>query len=109
MTLFTLAMGVMAAVMAIRAHRRHPVSGEEGLVGTEVTLDAPLSPVGHIWLEGESWHARAHAPVPAGTRVRVVAFEGLTALVEPVAPAAPGARDNPRDPAPDRDKENAHG
>lgn len=98
-TTLTIAFGILAAVMAIRAHRRRPVSGAEGLVGAEVTLDAPLSPVGHIWLEGESWQARSAKPLPAGTRVRVVALEGLTAVVEPVnAPAAASP-----------EKENVHG
>jgi len=88
MTAFAAGLGVLAAVMAIRAHRRHPVSGEQGMIGRSVTLTTPLSPEGRIVLEGEIWNARAPGPVPAGARVRVVGFEGLTALVEPEAPGA---------------------
>jgi membrane-bound serine protease (ClpP class) len=82
-TLFTVGMGVMAAVMAIRAHRRRPVSGEEGMIGKVVTLEQPLGPEGRVWLEGEAWNARAEAPLPAGTRVRVTGFDGLTVLLAP--------------------------
>jgi membrane-bound serine protease (ClpP class) len=85
---FAVALGVLAAVMAIRAHRRHPVSGEQGMVGTRVTLETPLTPEGRILLEGEIWKARAPGNVPAGAQVRVVGFEGLVALVEPVGAAA---------------------
>jgi len=88
-TLFTVGMGVMAAVMAIRAHRRRPVSGEEGMIGRVVTLEQPLGPEGRVWLEGEAWHARAESPLPAGTRVRVTGFDGLTVLLAPQEPAAP--------------------
>jgi len=88
-TLFTVGMGVMAAVMAIRAHRRRPVSGEEGMIGRVVTLEQPLGPEGRVWLEGEVWHARAESPLPAGTRVRVTGFDGLTVLLAPQEPAAP--------------------
>jgi membrane-bound serine protease (ClpP class) len=89
-TLFTVGMGVMAAVMAIRAHRRQPVSGEEGMIGRVVTLEQPLGPEGRIWLEGEAWKARADAPLPAGTRVRVTGFDGLTVLLAPQEPQGPG-------------------
>jgi len=97
MSTFAAAMGLMMAVMAIRAHRRRPVSGEEGMIGRLVTLEEALAPEGHIWLEGESWRARAPGPVPAGARVRVVGFEGLLALVEPVPAVTP------------TDKETVHG
>jgi len=84
MSSFAVAMGVMAAVMAYRAQRRKPVSGEQGMIGTRVTLESPLAPEGRIHLAGEIWRARAPGPVPAGSQVRVVGFEGLVALVEPV-------------------------
>jgi membrane-bound serine protease (ClpP class) len=89
-TLFTVGMGVMAVVMAIRSQRRRPVSGEEGMIGRVVTLEQPLGPEGRVWLEGEAWNARADAPLPAGTRVRVTGFDGLTVLLAPPEPAGAG-------------------
>jgi membrane-bound serine protease (ClpP class) len=88
-TLFTVGMGVLAAAMAVRSHRRRPVSGEEGMIGRVVTLEQPLGPEGRVWLEGEAWHARAESPLPAGTRVRVTGFDGLTVLLAPQEPAGP--------------------
>lgn len=90
-TLFTAGMAVMAAAMAVRSHRRRPVSGEEGMIGRVVTLEQPLGPEGRIWLEGEAWQARAEAPLPAGTRVRVTGFDGLTVLLAPQEPTGPRA------------------
>lgn len=101
-TLFTVGMGVMAAVMAFRAHRRRPVSGEEGMIGHVLTLEQPLGPEGRIWLEGEAWHARADAPLPAGTRVRVTGFDGLTVLLAPQEPQGSGDTGAPH-------KEKRHG
>jgi membrane-bound serine protease (ClpP class) len=90
-TLFTVGMGVMAVVMAIRSQRRPPVSGEEGMIGRVVTLEQPLGPEGRVWLEGEAWNARADAPLPAGTRVRVTGFDGLTVLLAPQEPQGSGS------------------
>ncbi|MFQ5510106.1 MAG: nodulation protein NfeD [Leptospirillia bacterium] len=74
---------VLATVMAIRAHRHRPVSGEEGMIGTVLHLDHALSPEGQVHLGGELWNARAPRPLAAGTRVRLTGFDGLTALVQP--------------------------
>jgi membrane-bound serine protease (ClpP class) len=68
------------------------VTGVENLVGAVGTTVEPLEPKGHVRVQGELWEAHAHQAVPAGTRVRVVALDGLTLEVEtaekaPVLPA----------------------
>jgi membrane-bound serine protease (ClpP class) len=83
-TLASAGFGVLAAVMAVRAHRGRVVSGEEGLIGTVVQLDEALAPEGRIFLYGESWQARCDRPAEVGDRVRVTGFDGLTVLVTPV-------------------------
>lgn len=65
---------------ALRARRQPPGAGLEALVGTEGTVLAE----GIVQARGESWTARSQVgPLRPGARVRVVAVEGLTLVVEP--------------------------
>ena len=72
--------------LALASHRRPPITGKEGLVGTEgqardsITPDAP----GYVRVHGELWRATSRAPVTPGQRVRVLDLDGLTLMVEPV-------------------------
>jgi membrane-bound serine protease (ClpP class) len=93
---FTIAWGVIAGVavvsgglftimltVAVRARRRAPVSGREGMIGT---LGPVLTWSGHdgtVRVHGEVWSARARDPVSPGQQIRVVGLDGLTVLVEP--------------------------
>ena len=36
---------------------------------------------GEVFVHGEYWHARSAAPIPKGSRVRVVGVDGLTVTV----------------------------
>jgi membrane-bound serine protease (ClpP class) len=56
-------------------------------VGELAEVRRPLVPDGSIYVAGEEWSARAAdaASLPRGSIVRVVRFEGLTAIVEPAA------------------------
>ena len=49
--------------------------GADALVGRAATAMEPLSPEGHVLVEGEIWRAVAAVPVAAGARVRVVSHE----------------------------------
>ncbi|MBM4439749.1 MAG: nodulation protein NfeD [Candidatus Rokubacteria bacterium] len=75
--LFVLAIGV-------RALRRRPSLGSEGLVGEIGVVREALAPAGRVAVHGELWNAIADPPpAEAGTRVRIVAVEGLTLRVAP--------------------------
>jgi membrane-bound serine protease (ClpP class) len=79
-------------VVAIRTRRmRGPDDqlGDPVPVGTLGVVQAPLIPTGTVHLAGESWTARTpdEAELPRETPVRLVGFDGLTALVEPTGPA----------------------
>jgi membrane protein implicated in regulation of membrane protease activity len=58
-------------------HRRGPAVGAEVLIGVEAVVDAD----GWVRVQGERWRVTGGR---AGQRVRVVAVEGLTLVVEPV-------------------------
>ena len=63
------------------------------LVGQEGVVERDLEPAGIVRARNESWTARTTGPpLTVGTPVRVVAVEGLTLEVEPVALVEPGER-----------------
>jgi membrane-bound serine protease (ClpP class) len=67
---------------AVAAYRAKATMGPEALVETFGTAQTDLTPEGKVLVRGEIWNARARTPVAQGDRVRVVAAEGLTLLVE---------------------------
>lgn len=77
----------------IAASRRAPlISGAQGLVGEIGEALGDVGPEGgDVFVHGEYWRARAARPVPRGSRVRVVAVDGLVLGVE--LEAAPKARE----------------
>lgn len=94
------AIGIIAfrPLMSERFHRRQEGRLGRGvhgtLIGEEVTtLDVvgSLDEVGHVRLAGERWLAVSGSddPIPAGTRVLVVAVEGTTLVVWPVDGSTP--------------------
>jgi len=77
---------VLAIGFAIRAYRRKPATGKEGLVGEEgITIDA-LNPTGQIEIHGEIWKATADIRIKKGQPVVVEAVDSkhLQLKVKPV-------------------------
>jgi membrane-bound serine protease (ClpP class) len=73
--------------LAVRARRRKTLLGVEALIGHIASAMEPLSPAGHILVEGEIWRALANnpaEPIPAGTPVRVTGHDNNLLLVTPV-------------------------
>ncbi len=89
----------LITVAAIRTRRMASSPDTVGVVvpvGTEGVVQAPLTPLGTVYLAGEPWTARAVGGtwLPRDTLVRLVGFEGLVALVNPLPdhpPAMPAA------------------
>lgn len=84
---------IFMGFIAYAAVRTRRMTTQPGLVGAALPLGAvgqvrrPLTPIGSIHAAGEEWTARAvdDRPLERGTPVRIVRFEGLTAIVEPAA------------------------
>lgn len=71
-------------LLAVRSLRRTITTGSEGLMGEVGTALAAFGPgPGRVMIHGEYWSARADVEIPEGARVRVLAMEGLTLVVEP--------------------------
>ena len=71
--------------LVLKARANKVVTGEAGMIGEEGVARTALRPRGTIFVHGELWDAVSSAEVEAGSRVRVVAVEGLTLQVEPDA------------------------
>ena len=68
--------------MGVRAMRRRPLTGSEGMVGLVGIAKTALSPRGQIAIRGELWEAMSEEPVEAGRMVEVTAIEGLRLRVK---------------------------
>jgi membrane-bound serine protease (ClpP class) len=81
--------------LALRARRRPVVTGVEEMIGSAGRVVEWSGNSGRVHVHGETWQARAaqdRTPLSAGMKVRVVAVDGLTTIVEPNATAEPARR-----------------
>ena len=69
--------------MILRVRRRQVVTGAEQMIGLEGSVVDWQDGRGRIRVHGEVWSARAAAPLPPGTPVRVERRDGLTLHVQP--------------------------
>ncbi len=75
--LFTAAFIIFALTYVIRAHRRQPTTGVEGLVGLTGTAISDINPIGTVQVHGEYWKATARTPIPRGASITVLAVENM--------------------------------
>jgi len=70
--------------MGLRAQRKQPTTGREGLVGEIGKVVEPLTPSGKIFLQGEYWFADCSSgeSIEIGTAVRVTAVQGMRLKVK---------------------------
>ena len=71
--------------LAMRARKTKFRLGPAALVGRPARAMEPLTPEGHVLVEGEIWDAVSSEPVPADAALRVVGLEQYLLRVEPVA------------------------
>ena len=82
----SLAFGGITVVLmrlAVRARRRKSRLGADALVGSAASAMEPLTPEGHVLVEGEIWRAVASEPVTTGASLRVVGHEQYLLRVVP--------------------------
>jgi membrane-bound serine protease (ClpP class) len=98
--------GVLMVLVITTAIRTRAMPGPSGVLGAPVVVgtvgvvQSPLAPVGTAYLAGEAWTARTADgdPIERDVPVRLVGFDGLTAIVEPTERVDPVGR--PAPPAP---------
>ena len=80
----TAAAALLIVGMGIRAMRRSPKTGREGMIGAIGIARTSLIPDGKLALHGELWDAVSDTPIEPGKSVKVLRVEGLTLFVTPV-------------------------
>jgi membrane-bound serine protease (ClpP class) len=68
----------------VRAQRRRPVTGPEGMIGERGRTEGPVGSDGRVFVHGESWEARADPPVGSGDEIEVLQIEGRRLVVRAV-------------------------
>jgi membrane-bound serine protease (ClpP class) len=63
--------------LAVRARRSKSLTGADAMVGCKAIAMEPLTPEGHVLVEGEIWRAVAGDPVPKGADLRVVSHDQM--------------------------------
>ena len=82
--LVTAAFFVFAVAMALRAQKRRPTTGREGMVGEIALAIEDLAPDGRVRVRGEVWLASSESVVSKGDSVRIVSVDGLRLRVGPL-------------------------
>lgn len=86
----TLLFFVSVMTAALRVRLRRPVSDEAGIVGVVGEAQTDIAPEGTVLTKGTIWRARTmETGIAAGSRVKVMATEGLVLLVEPLEEGRP--------------------
>lgn len=81
------AITVFLVRLAVRARRRKALIGADAMVGAHAVAMEPLTPEGHVLVEGEIWRAVSDGPVQQGAGVRVISHEQQLLRVSPESPA----------------------
>ncbi|MEO8168014.1 MAG: nodulation protein NfeD [bacterium] len=79
--LVTVLFFVFAIGMGVRAQRRKPTTGSEGIIGEIGEAISAINPTGQVRVHGEIWNASATEEISAGSKIKVVAIENLTLRV----------------------------
>ena len=80
----TVAFFLFAIYFALRAQKRKVVTGEAGIVGETGEIREMKDGRGKVFVHGGYWTATAAEDLPSGTRVKVVAVEGMILKVEKI-------------------------
>ncbi len=76
---------VLAVGLAVKAHKRKPETGAEGMIGLEGIAKEDIDPEGMVMIKGELWRAVAKdKPIKKGKKIRVVEVRDLTLVVEEI-------------------------
>jgi membrane-bound serine protease (ClpP class) len=67
---------------AVKAHRRKPSSGREGLLGERGKAESDIVPEGKVFVRGEYWDAWSEESISRGDRIIVLDVEGMKLKVK---------------------------
>lgn len=82
--IITAAFFIFAFGMAFKTHRQKVTTGIEGMIGEIGYAQTNINPDGKVVVHGEIWRASSNQLIKKGQKIRVVAVEGLTLIVEKI-------------------------
>ncbi|KAF0242409.1 MAG: hypothetical protein FD167_3883 [bacterium] len=71
-------------VVSSRAHKLK--NHDQNLIGRIAVAETDLDPLGLILVFGEAWQATSIVKIPKGTKVQIIATEGVLLKVKPMLP-----------------------
>jgi membrane-bound serine protease (ClpP class) len=92
MALFTLVVVALLVTLVVRVHGSQVTTGAEGLIHKHGVVRIPIEGEGKVFVHGELWHAIANQPIAVGEAVEVVAVDGMTLTVRPLAGGTSGSK-----------------
>jgi membrane-bound serine protease (ClpP class) len=74
----------LVARKGLEALARRPLYNIDKVIGASGEAKTAIYHEGSVYVVGENWSARSQVPIPAGTRVKVIARDGIIVDVEPL-------------------------
>ncbi len=73
---------IVVGYLVVKAHRRKPTLGVEGLLGEIAEVKVSLNPEGKVFVHGEFWNAETDGEIDVGEKVKVAGFDGMMLKVK---------------------------
>ncbi len=73
---------IVVGYLVVKAHRRKPTLGVEGLLGEIAEVKVSLNPEGKVFVHGEYWYAEGDGEFDVGEKVKVAGFDGMILKVK---------------------------
>lgn len=73
----TSAFFILAIYLAVKAQRRKPTTGKEGLLGSTGIVKSKIDPQGKVFIHGEYWDATSDEMIPEDTQVEVLEVKDI--------------------------------
>ncbi|MEF9426356.1 MAG: hypothetical protein L0956_04000 [Candidatus Mariimomonas ferrooxydans] len=83
-TLITLLLFSLTVMLVVKAHRRKPKTGAEGLIGLEGEAKTDIHREGQVFVHGEIWGAWSDEHIKAGEKILVDKVDSLRLKVRSV-------------------------
>jgi len=87
LTLLTAGITIFLVRAAIRAYKAKVVSGKEGMIGLQGSVEADILPKkpGKVFLQGTLWNAVADEEIKKGEKAEIVSIDSMTLKVRKVS------------------------
>ncbi len=73
---------IIAVPVGLLSHSKRVTTGKVGMIDEEGEAITDLAPGGKVYVHSEYWNAVARTQIAKGTRIRVIAVDGMTLSVE---------------------------